>query len=108
MTFNTRTLRRFPFLAAIAVGIAMFAIACGGSSPEATGTPTMDDAEPTPASDGGSATDDGAAAAGFDFPTGEPVLVAAGYTHPQDRVDNTGAYLPANGKPTVVFVDAIW
>ena len=45
---------------------------------------------------------------GWRLPTGDAVLVAADYAHPQDRVDNTGAFLPANGKPTLVFVDAIW
>ena len=44
----------------------------------------------------------------YDFPTGEPILVAVDYAHPNDHVDNTGAYLPTNGKPTLVFVDAIW
>ena len=42
------------------------------------------------------------------FPTGPAVLVAPGYVPPGDRVDSTGAFLPANGKPTLVFVDAIW
>ena len=37
----------------------------------------------------------------FDFPTG-------GYRAPVDYVPSTGAFLPANGKPTLVFVDAIW
>ncbi len=48
------------------------------------------------------------AVTGLDFPTGPAVLVAADYQYPGDRVDSTGAYLPANGKPTLVFVDAIW
>ena len=42
------------------------------------------------------------------FPTGPAVLVVANYEPPPDRVDSTGAFLPANGKPTLVFVDAIW
>ena len=42
------------------------------------------------------------------FPTGPAVLVASNYVPPGDRVDSTGAFLPANGKPTLVFVDAIW
>ena len=42
------------------------------------------------------------------FPTGPAVMVVAGYEPPTDRVDSTGAFLPANGKPTLVFVDAIW
>ena len=32
----------------------------------------------------------------------------AGYEPPADRVPSTGAWLPANGRPTLVFVDAIW
>ena len=36
------------------------------------------------------------------------VTVPPGYQPPADRVPTTGAYLPANGKPTLVFVDAIW
>jgi hypothetical protein len=27
---------------------------------------------------------------------------------PADRVASTGAVVPANGRPTLVFVDAIW
>ena len=44
----------------------------------------------------------------FDFPTGPAVLVEANYEPPEDHVPSTGAYIPANGKPTLVFVDAIW
>lgn len=40
--------------------------------------------------------------------THEAVLVAPDYRPPKGRVDSTGAYIPANGKPTLVFVDAIW
>jgi hypothetical protein len=36
------------------------------------------------------------------------VTVAGNYEPPEDHVPSTGAYLPANGKPTLVFVDAIW
>ena len=42
------------------------------------------------------------------FPTGPAVLVAADFEMPEDRVASTGAYIPSNGKPTLVFVDAIW
>ncbi len=55
-----------------------------------------------------SAASSDATAAGAGFPTGPAVLVPAGYQFPGDRVDSTGAYVPANGKPTLVFVDAIW
>ena len=36
------------------------------------------------------------------------VMVSADYKVPKDYVDNTGAYIPQNGKPTIVFVDSIW
>jgi hypothetical protein len=42
------------------------------------------------------------------FPTGPAVLLPAGYQAPSDHVVSTGAYLPSNGKPTLVFVDAVW
>lgn len=48
------------------------------------------------------------AVANYEFPTGPAVLVASGYKPPKDHVPSTGAYLPANGKPTLVLVDAIW
>ncbi len=44
----------------------------------------------------------------FDFPTGPASVVPAGYRAPVDYVPSTGAFLPVNGKPTLVFVDAIW
>ena len=42
------------------------------------------------------------------LPNGPAVTVAAGYTSPEDHVPSTGAWLPDNGQPTLVFVDAIW
>lgn len=48
------------------------------------------------------------AAPDLGFPTGPAVLVEVGYEAPRDHVASTGAYVPANGKPTLVFVDAIW
>ncbi len=94
----------------IAVGIfALLAAACGSGSTEATSAPeapssTVGSAATEVPSDAGVSS----GAASYDFPTGEPVLVPVGYTHPRDHVDNTGAFLPTNGKPTLVFVDAIW
>ncbi len=44
----------------------------------------------------------------YDFATGPAVLVSNDFEPSKERVDSTGAYLPANGKPTLVFVDAIW
>lgn len=87
---------------------ALVAAACGSGATEAT--PTSE----APASSAaavatGAALDSGTSAEPtFDFPTGEPVLVPVGYEHPRAHVDNTGAFLPTNGKPTLVFVDAIW
>ncbi|HJM88763.1 MAG TPA: hypothetical protein QF624_03935 [Dehalococcoidia bacterium] len=43
-----------------------------------------------------------------DFLSGPAVTVPDGWEEPGDRVARTGAYLPANGLPTLVFVDAIW
>ena len=36
------------------------------------------------------------------------VRVPKGYQPPADRVPSTGATIPVNGKPTLVYVDAIW
>ena len=77
---------------ALLAGAALIA-ACSGSD-EGSSTPSTSSAAPA-VSDAG-------------FPTGPAVLVPAGYQFPGDRVDSTGAYVPANGKPTLVFVDAIW
>ena len=83
-------------LAALLLACAALVAACTGSD---EGGPAMS-ATAAPAGT--------EAAAGLDFPTGPAVLVSADYQYPGDRVDSTGAYLPANGKPTLVFVDAIW
>ncbi len=45
---------------------------------------------------------------GFAFPTGPASVTPVGYQAPGDHVPSTGAFLPANGKPTLVYVDAIW
>ena len=62
--------------------------------------------------DGGSAAPVGTAATDIEaaagFATGPATTVPVGYESPTDHVGSTGAYLPVNGKPTVVFVDAIW
>jgi len=41
-------------------------------------------------------------------PVRPAVLVPVDYRPPAGRVPSTGAYLPENGKPTLIFVDAIW
>ncbi len=61
------------------------------ATPEETATPA---ATPTPEA--------------YTFPAGPAVRVAADYQPPEDSVASTGAHLPSNGKPTLVFVDAIW
>lgn len=44
----------------------------------------------------------------YDVSTDQAMVVPVSYQAPKDRVANTGAYLPKNGKPTLVFVDSIW
>jgi hypothetical protein len=81
--------RRTVAFALIVSVLALGAAACGSSG----------NARPT-ATAAGDAT--------YDFPVGPAVLVPVDYEAPTDRVDSTGAFLPANGIPTLVFVDAIW
>jgi hypothetical protein len=77
-----RARRSAPLLVAIAlVALAGLVAACGSSGGGA----------PTPA-----------------VVAADAVLVPADYQPPADHVDRTGAFIPANGKPTLVFVDAIW
>jgi hypothetical protein len=70
--------------------------------PSGEGSPS---GQPSGGAPGAAASPDGRT---FDFPTGAAVTVTEGYEPPSDRVASTGAHLPANGKPTLVFVDAIW
>ena len=98
---------RTPLLALLALACAALAAACtGGGAPEPAATPEPAVTTATPeATATRTATPTPAA---YDFPTGPAVLVAADYVAPGDRVASTGAYIPSNGKPTLVFVDAIW
>jgi thiol-disulfide isomerase/thioredoxin len=92
---------RLLVLATVVAALGTLLVACSDSSPATTATRTaeaMGDASMTPSAE----------AMQFDFPTGPAVLVANGYEPPEDHVPSTGAYLPVNGKPTLVFVDAIW
>lgn len=75
------------FTALLALG-ALLAVACGDS-----------------ASEGQLAQRDGSSAG---FPTGPAVMVPDGFTAPDEGVGSTGAWLPDNAQPTLVFVDAIW
>ena len=79
-------------MCALLAGAALIAACSGGDE----GAPA-----PSAASSDGASADAG-------FPTGPAVLVPAGFQFSSERVDSTGAYVPANGKPTLVFVDAIW
>ena len=99
-----------PLLALLALACAALAAACTGGGGEGAPAPT---ATPEPAVT--TATPEATATAtptatpeAYAFPSGPAVLVAADYEPPTDRVASTGAYLPSNGKPTLVFVDAIW
>ncbi len=105
----TVVIRRAIFIVS-AVLAGLLLLACGGSSDEPRSTDAPATAE-APAATPSESPSEGAAtsaAAGLPYATGPAVVVAAGYEPPDDRVDSTGAYLPANGKPTLVFVDAIW
>jgi len=84
----------------------LLALACSsGGTPEAA-TPALGASDTTGAT--AATTTPAATDAAFAFPTGPAVVVEAGYAPPEDRVPSTGAFLPANGKPTLVYVDAIW
>ena len=84
-------------------GVLAMLIACTALIAACTGGADGGDAAPATAALPAAPVDSGSG-----FPTGPAVLVAADYQYPGDRVDSTGAYLPSNGKPTIVFVDAIW
>jgi hypothetical protein len=97
--------RLLALLAFALTGLAL--VACGNSTPEATPTPEVSDTTGATSTDTGTRSTDPASPT-FDFPTLDPVLVSADFIPSQSQVDNTGLGLPANGKPTLVFVDAIW
>ena len=112
---GVRRSRGLPALIALGAAAALLAAACSGGADDALGAgeraPTEQPAATATAAPAVQATappEATASAAAISFPTGPAVIVAADYVIPDDRVDSTGAYLPANGKPTVVFVDAIW
>ena len=81
----------------LAVVVALLAACSDGSDPSASLVAT-EGAAAASSIDGSSAS----------FPTGPAVLVAGNYQAPKDKVDSTGAFLPTNGKPTIVWIDAIW
>ena len=91
-------------LGSLAFGLVALACSSGGAPEAATPAP---DATSTTGTTSAPATPTASDAASS-FPTGPAVVVEAGYAPPEDRVPSTGAFLPANGKPTLVYVDAIW
>jgi hypothetical protein len=112
MEMHARWFRRARPLVILATLLALGTLACGGGedadSPAATATMVATNEPRTATTAVTAAATADAGAPSYDFPTGDAVLVPADYVHPDDHVDNTGTYLPANGKPTLVFVDAIW
>ena len=90
--FGMRTIG-IQYIALLAV--LLVASACYHESSGAVADRPADDAASPPADTAG-------------FPTGPSVLVPPAYDPPDDGVDSTGAYLPVNGKPTLVYLHAIW
>ena len=84
--------------------LALAACSGGNADPEA---PAASAAAPATSAAAPAASSDSAAPV-YDFATGPAVLVRSDFEPSTERIDSTGAYLPANGKPTLVFVDAIW
>ena len=117
MTTPTRS-RFTALLVAALAAVTLVAAGCGGGgesepSPLSAAVSGDTNAQTSPdssAAEGATSADaaDPIVANDFPYATGPAVTVPAGYEAPTDRVDSTGAFLPANGKPTLVFVDAIW
>lgn len=108
-----------PLAALIAAALPLAAACSGGGAVPAAATSVATATVETPPAPAAAATaadaadaDAGEAPDGAarerDFPAGPAFAVRAGYEPPADRVPSTGAWLPANGRPTLVFVDAIW
>ena len=85
---TSRTTTRIALAAVFALG-ALLAAACDGGA---------SDAAPR-AERVGSTTG---------IPTGPAVTVPEGHAPPRGRIASTGAWVPDNGRPSLVFVDAIW
>ena len=101
------TVRPAPAALAL-IGAVFLSVACGGSQPTGDASSPASGAQPSDAPTATAVAPVQSVAAMASFPTGPAVTVSGGYEPPRDRVASTGAYLPANGKPTLVFVDAIW
>ena len=97
-------------MAAVTLLVLLFT-ACGGGTSDADAvTARVPKEGEALASEAASGVETSNETAGAELPyaTGPAVLISAEYESPTNRVDSTGAFLPANGKPTLVFVDAIW
>lgn len=90
---------------ALVATLAFALVGCGGDSGAAALPATPDLGSPASPTATGTAERRSTDAA---FPTGPAVLVRADEPLPEGRVPSTGAHLPANGKPTLVMVDAIF
>ncbi len=98
-----------PASAALAlIGAVFLSVACGGSQPQGGASAAASGARPSAAAAATAVAPVQSVAVTPSFPTGPAVTVPMSYEPPEDRVASTGAYLPANGKPTLVYVDAIW
>ena len=98
-----------PAAAALAlIGAVLLSVACGGSQPAGSASSPASGAQPSDAPTATAVAPVRSVAVTPSFPTGPAVTVPVSYEPPSDRVASTGAYLPANGKPTLVYVDAIW
>ena len=90
------------------IGAVFLSVACGGSQQAGGASSPASGARPSDAPTATAVAPVQSVAATPSFPTGPAVTVSGGYEPPRDRVASTGAYLPSNGKPTLVYVDAIW
>lgn len=93
------------------VGALTLAACSGGDGDAGTEAPAASAAAPAASAAAAPATSAASSDAStpvYDFATGPAVLVSNDFVPSKERVDSTGAYLPTNGKPTLVFVDAIW
>ena len=95
------------FRTALLIVGALALAACSGGDAD-TEAPAASAAAALAASATAPAASSDSAAPVYDFATGPAVLVSSDFEPSTERIDSTGAYLPANGKPTLVFVDAIW
>jgi hypothetical protein len=104
-----RSLFMTPYL--LGLFIILVTGACSGDADESRFSTAQDATDVTtkvPEQAGSSGRTSGKMVEGFPFPTGPVSVVTVAFNPPRDHVASTGAYLPVNGKPTLVFVDSIW